>query len=310
MTAELDVTVVICTFNRSALLSQTLERITQVSAPSPNWELLLLDNNSSDSTKAVAEAFAKRLPLRYLFEGRQGKTHALNRSLDEARSDLIVWTDDDVLVELNWLDALLSASRRFPEAALFGGPVAPWFPVEPSPELLEAFPIVRSGFCGVDYDLPEGPAPAPYWVHGANMACRRSRIGRARYNESLGPSGTQWMGNDDTTFVTAVRREGGTMIWVPSMAVRHYVDPGRLTVTYLRKHYRGAGLTWIRDSGVPAGRRLFGVPVWMWQRWLLHGAGFALTRPWSRKRGWQHLREFSRFEGAVQAARELRSSAR
>jgi glycosyltransferase involved in cell wall biosynthesis len=299
---------VICTYNRARLLRQTLEQLSRMRLPADlRWELIVIDNNSSDDTAIAPAEFVDRLPVRVVSEPRQGKTWALNRSLTEAAADLIVWTDDDVLVDEDWLGAFLMAARRFPDAAVFGGPIAPWFPEPPDPVLLEAFPVVRGGFCGVDYQLAEGVIQEPYRVHGANMACRRSRIGSASYNVTLGPSGTQWMGNDDTTFVEAARAEGGSVVWVPGMSVSHYVDPARLEIGYLRSFYRGVGLTWIRDDGPPAGRRMFGAPLWLWRKYLTHAAAYAAMRPFSRLRGWTHLREFARYGGAIKASREFAS---
>jgi hypothetical protein len=301
--------VVICTYNRATLLKQTLEQFTRVQAPAGDWELLVVDNNSTDDTASVVQAFEGRLPIRRVFEPRQGRAWALNRSIAEARADLLAWTDDDVLVSEHWMVAFVTAAGRYPEAGVFGGPIDPWFVTPPNPTLVAAFPVVGSGFCGLDYRLPEGVMQPPYRAHGANMACRRSRTGGALYDVNLGPSGGQWMGNDDTAFVEAVRATGASAVWVPEMRVRHYVDPSRLQLTYLRSFYRGVGLTWIRHEGPPAGRQVLGAPVWLWRKYAEHLAGYCATRPFSRLHGWTHLRELCKYEGAIKAAREFAARA-
>jgi len=86
--SKADVSLVICTYNRSQLLRHTLESITRLRPPmGAKWELLVVDNNSSDDTRPVAESFAERVPLRYIFEPRQGKTRALTRALQEATGE-------------------------------------------------------------------------------------------------------------------------------------------------------------------------------------------------------------------------------
>jgi hypothetical protein len=98
-------------------------------------------------------------------------------------------------------------------------------------------------------------------------------------------------------------------VWVPGMAVRHYVDPGRLEIGYLLTFYRGVGLTWIRDHGALEGRQIRGAPLWLWRKLLVHAAGYLVTRPFSRLRGWSHLRERARYAGAVKASREIAARA-
>ena len=308
---SLDVSVVICTFNRSVLLRQTLARMRQLVVPAETrWELLVVDNNSTDDTSDVARSFEGQLPVRVLREPRAGRAWALNRSLDEAKADLIVWTDDDVLVGPDWLAAFLRAAAHYPDASVFGGPIDPWFPERPDPILWEAFPVVRKGFCGVDYGLAEGPIDPPYRVHGANMAGRRSRLGSVRYDVALGPKPQHWMGNDDTSFVDHARAAGGHVVWVPGMRVEHYVAPHRLTLSYLREFYEGLGRSWIRDGGIPGGRRVAGVPFWIWQQLLWHRVTALATRPRSRVLALEHLRDAWRLTGAVREARAMNAERR
>src|SRR4051812_1329005 len=98
------VTVAICTWNRAALLDRTLARLRDLRIPPGlSWELLVVDNNCTDETSAVLARHAKHLPLRALHEPKQGHSHARNRAVAEARGDLLLWTDDDVLAHADWL---------------------------------------------------------------------------------------------------------------------------------------------------------------------------------------------------------------
>src|SRR5215469_1547003 len=98
----MDITVVLCTFNRCERLRKALESIAASVVPQGvTWEVLIVDNNSTDRTMSAVKEFLKRDPerFRYLFEARQGKSYALNSGLKEARGDVVAFVDDDVTVE-------------------------------------------------------------------------------------------------------------------------------------------------------------------------------------------------------------------
>jgi glycosyltransferase involved in cell wall biosynthesis len=98
------VTVAICSWNRAALLRETLKQMTHLERDdSFDWELLVVDNNSTDQTPDVLAEFAGQLPLRVLREPKPRKSNAANLVVKEARGEYILWTDDDVLVEPDWL---------------------------------------------------------------------------------------------------------------------------------------------------------------------------------------------------------------
>src|SRR5271169_6552202 len=103
------ITVILCTFNRCQLLAEALHSVAVSTLPeSVEWEVLVIDNNSTDQTREVVEDFCRRYPgrFRYLFEPQQGKSHALNTGIREARGDILIFTDDDVTVEPTWIHNL------------------------------------------------------------------------------------------------------------------------------------------------------------------------------------------------------------
>jgi glycosyltransferase involved in cell wall biosynthesis len=267
----MDISVAICTWNRARLLRQTLERLAEVSPGwQVRWRLILIDNNSSDDTAAVAGAFAGRLPMTTVVERRQGLSHARNRALSEATGSHLVFTDDDVLVSADWLDAFAAGVRAYPEAAVFGGPIEPWFEAPPDPDLARAFPMLAMGFCGIAETRPAGPLPAPKEVFGANMAFRLGAIEHLTFDPELGASAITGLGGDEVEFVRRIRSTGGEVVWLPDMRVRHYVDPVRTRLPYLRAYYEGRGRTVIREDGLPPGRSVAGVPLWLVRQWAGH----------------------------------------
>lgn len=108
----MNITVIVCTYNRCQSLSKALDSIAALILPdSIEWEVLIVDNNSKDHTRDVVEGFCHRHPgrFRYLYEPHQGKSHALNAGIQDARGKVLAFTDDDVTVERTWLRDLTAA---------------------------------------------------------------------------------------------------------------------------------------------------------------------------------------------------------
>src|SRR4051794_24769648 len=122
------VTVAICTWNRARSLDRTLKAFAGLRIPAGvTWELLVVNNNSTDDTDQVIAAHAAALPVRGLTEKRPGKSYAANAAIAAATGELILWTDDDVLVDPEFLAAYVTAANERPDAAFFGGTVEPLF---------------------------------------------------------------------------------------------------------------------------------------------------------------------------------------
>jgi glycosyltransferase involved in cell wall biosynthesis len=263
----LHVTVAICTWNRCALLQQTLEQMTRLIVPAElRWEVLVVNNRSTDATADTVRAFAGRLPIRMVDEPQAGLSHARNRALEASDADLLLFTDDDVMVEPSWLTAFVEAAARHPDAAGFGGPIAPWFRDPIDPIIVEAFPIVASGFCGLDHGEPERALAPTDEIYGACMGFRRARLGGLAFDPTLGPVESTGRVGDETDFLTRLRARGEQVIWVPTMRLQHYVDPKRATMGYLRRYHDQKGQLWVRNLGVPEGTRFLGAPRWLWRK--------------------------------------------
>src|SRR5580658_9941527 len=125
----MDITVVICTYNRSDSLAAALNTLAGSILPrSVEWEVLVVDNNSSDRTHEVVEALSHLHPgrFRYLFEPRPGKSYALNAGIGQARGDIVAFMDDDVSVDPAWLRNLTKALYGGTWAGVGGRVVLQW----------------------------------------------------------------------------------------------------------------------------------------------------------------------------------------
>src|SRR5262249_48517636 len=115
----------ICTYNRSRSLNETLNSVRGLQSLEALLEILIIDNNSTDDTADIVETFAPELPIRRVVELSQGLSHARNRAIAEFRGELLLFTDDDVLLDPDWLTAYALAASKFPRAQFFGGRILP-----------------------------------------------------------------------------------------------------------------------------------------------------------------------------------------
>lgn len=134
----MDVSVVLATYNRATSLQATLETFAGLTVPSGiTWELLVVDNNSTDGTRAVIERAASeaRFGIRYIFEKTQGRSAALNSGIAAAQGEIVAFTDDDVLLHRDWIAALKQTFDQFDCAGVAGKIVPLWN--HPKPDWLE-----------------------------------------------------------------------------------------------------------------------------------------------------------------------------
>ena len=117
----MDISVIISTWNRCDSLERLLTNFVRIYGNSKlDWELIVVDNNSTDRTQDVLSGFVGRLPLRIHFEPRQGKSVACNSALQHAHGDVLLWTDDDVIPVQGWLEANLSRFNAGDADVVFG----------------------------------------------------------------------------------------------------------------------------------------------------------------------------------------------
>jgi glycosyltransferase involved in cell wall biosynthesis len=294
------VSVIICTWNRADLLDMTLEHFARLRVPpGVGWELLVVNNNSTDHTDAVLQRHAGRLPLRRLFEPRPGKSFAANLALAEARSDLLLWTDDDIHVDPDWLAEYVAAARAWPDASYFGGTIEPLFSVTPPAWIRRHIDLLGGPYAvqqrGPDI-RPLGPEEVPF---GANMAFRGGVLRPGSFDPRLGPCKKTEIRGEEAELIRRLTGEGHRGVWVGTARVKHYIPPERLTQGYLWRYYVGLGRTEIRLHG-RGGRLLGGVPAWALRQYVTARAAMWLHWPWRGARWVRSLRTAARSLGIIQ----------
>jgi len=273
-------TVLICTYNRADLLAETLDSLALTRTDGVRWNVIVVDNNSSDRTREVVTSRITNYPvsLRYVFEPRQGKSNALNTGLAETDAAIVVFTDDDVRVSEGWLEA--ACRPMLPTSGdsgidYTGGPVLPIWE-QPCPSWLDE---KRSDLWGTLAILDYGRHPFIFEDRcrvplGANMAVRRALIHRiGGFDPELGRRGNSLLGQEQAEFFCRSRAIGARGLYVPEMSLHHHVPARRLTRDYFRQWWYWKGVSRSRleqrhlvtELGVNLARvpRLSGVPRFM-----------------------------------------------
>jgi glycosyltransferase involved in cell wall biosynthesis len=257
------ITVAICTWNRAVMLESTLAAMRHLRIPDEvEWELLVVNNNCTDNTDGVISQYCRSLPLRRIFESRQGQCHARNVAIREATGELLLWTDDDVLVDEAWLQEYYVAATLFPDAAFMGGTIDPWFESPPpcwiqrNLKTLQG-PLVIRQLGSDNRILRDDELP-----FGANMAFRTSILRQFPFDTSVGHVGHQLRGGDETDVFERMCASGLHGVWVGTAKVRHFIPSSRMNVAFLAKwcrdHGSGQAVRWTGEGCA----KLFGMPRW------------------------------------------------
>ena len=226
------VTVAIPTYNRAAFLRQTLDGIARQDFPRDQFEVLVIDNNSPDDTRAVVTALADRKPApRYFLESKQGLDHARNRAIAEAKGDIILFADDDILVRPDWISQMQAPFTAGPaRIGAVGGEVIPIFP-DGLPEW------VAEWHAPLAFRPDAGPLPDRDYPMGANLAFPKwvfDRLGP--FHAALDRTAESYFSGGDSEMIRRVRAAGLEVWFAPAAAVQHQMPASRTTFRYAARH--------------------------------------------------------------------------
>lgn len=234
--------IIIPTHNRADVLLLCLGAVSRLKTDPSSFEVLVVDNLSTDNTKDVCIGFAKKHPnlsVRYIFESTQGVSYARNRGVKEAQGEIICLLDDDSPPTPEWLDHLLQPFSD-PTVGCAGGQSIPDFQGQQVPDWLKG--DLRGLLSG--YGLPfNEPTPVSRWEHyplSCNMAIQRKLFDELGYFRiDLDRTGTQALAAGDTEMADRIHKAGWKVMYVPNAPVRHIVSPGRLTKAHIYRIGRG-----------------------------------------------------------------------
>ena len=241
--ARPDVSVVMSTYNRADLVGEAIESVLGQAEGSPEFELIVVDNNSTDRTREVVGEMVPRSGgrLRYVFEERQGLSHGRNAGIAHARAPIVAFTDDDVRVAHDWVAAIKRAFDEHPDVDFVGGKVLPRWPTAPPDWLADArcAPLALTDHGDEPFVVDRS---RPLCLVGASLAVRRDVFDRVGLFDPAfqHPEGSV-SSIEDNDFELRVWRAGGKGLYVPSMVATADVQPNRLTKSYFRKWHSDYG---------------------------------------------------------------------
>jgi len=274
-------TIIICTYNRDKYLGETLKRLA-ANHFNGEWELLLINNNSTDSTAEICSTFAKEnsnVPFRYIIEPAQGLSHARNRGIKEANGEWLVFLDDDAFVGKNYLERLAQYIKELPRMDAFGGRIYPFFEDGITPVWLSKWSA--SWLSAIDKGDEVCLFSKDYPI-GANMGFSRKITDQCGlFDTSLGRSGKNLIGGEEKDYFNRVKAQNATIYYLPEIMVEHCIPPSRTTDEYIAKLGFGVGISerqrTLAISKLEYGKRLFkeaikwGGTLVLWLRYTIVG---------------------------------------
>ena len=259
------ITVIFSSYNGESTLDRMLTACCDLVSPDGGWKLVAVDNASTDRTREIMQSYERRLPLTIVHVEQRGKNWALNAAIDHVAGDLVVFTDDDVIPDKNWLCSLCESAHMHPEHDLFGGPILPHWPHPPEQWLLTDVPLGVT-FALTDPALSDGPISSDL-IWGPNMAIRRSMLDQGmRFNTDVGPDGTgTYMMGSEMEFTRRLARNGAKSWFCASAKVQHMIRPHQLSAEWIlqRAVRHGRSAYFFDHPWPPAAPTVFGMERWI-----------------------------------------------
>lgn len=234
-------TVNICTRNRSQSLKRTLDSIVaaakHVTAP---WELQIIDNGSTDDTAEIVSSYGYILPIRRIEAPVPGLSNARNVGVKHARGKFIIWTDDDVRVAGDWLQAYLEVFENDQGFDLFGGKATPFYE-EPKVQWFIDSERYLSSLLAIRNEPGWTEVNAQQMPWGLNYAVRTSVQRRHLYDPNLGVAPGRRRGGEESAMIRSAISGGSRGTWVWGAEVYHLIPAHRQTARYIWEYYFAAG---------------------------------------------------------------------
>ena len=239
------ISIIVCTYNRADYLYDALESIANNGIPRNEYEIILVNNNSTDNTEEKCKLFAANFPevnFRYFTENKQGLSFARNKGIAESKGDFLVFLDDDVVVKPNYLRNLKSNLDNTPDLMAFGGKITPRFEAGHPPKWLNRWMYsLISATNSPDKTQKYGKHKYPI---GANMGFRRQCLEKSGYfNTELGRTGNILLGGEEKDIFLKIKGLGMGIYYFPDVEIEHIIPESRTTEEYIERVGIGVGIS-------------------------------------------------------------------
>lgn len=230
-------TAIICTYDRAKYIGNLLGSIAANDLPTADYEILLVDNNCTDDTHQICLDFAAMHPevnFRYTHEKEQGLSAARNRGIKEAKGDILVYIDDDALVDNHYLRDYAEWFEQHPETMACGGPILPLYKTR-EPEWMT--PYTRALLTAwMDYGNKVREYPQGRFPGGGNAAYRKcvfEQVGL--FNTSLGRKSGNLMGSEEKDIFDKMHSLGMQVLYLPTPVLHHIIPQYKLEQDYFNR---------------------------------------------------------------------------
>lgn len=232
---------IICTYNRERYIYECLSRLAKNTVQT-GWEIVLVNNNSTDRTAEECQRFAQDYPkadYHYFVETQQGLSFARNRGIQEAKGEWLVFLDDDAMVEPDYIASLQKHLSAHPEAGAFGGQIIPLFE-DGEPEWYSKWTMIYVS--AMDRGKTVHPFPANKYPIGANMGVKREVIDRVGiFNTVLGRTGNNLLSGEEKDLFNRIHAAGYPILYFPDIQVHHCIPAHRTTKEFIARLADGVG---------------------------------------------------------------------
>ncbi|MHC5936041.1 hormogonium polysaccharide biosynthesis glycosyltransferase HpsE [Nostoc sp.] len=248
MTENLDFTVAIPTYNGESRLPELLKRLqNQVHTENFSWEIIVVDNNSTDNTAKVVQAYQKNwqclYPLKYCFEPQQGAAYARKMAVQQAKGRFIGFLDDDNYPLSNWVSAAYAFGVKYPKAGAYGSQIHPDWEVEPPENFQRIAPFLAITERG---NLPLLYEPAKKLLPpSAGLVIRKQAWLESVPDKSIltGRVKGNMLTSEDLEMLSYIQKAGWEIWYNPEMEISHKIPKFRLQKDYLIPFFGGIGLS-------------------------------------------------------------------
>jgi glycosyltransferase involved in cell wall biosynthesis len=262
----MDISVILATYKRKDVLEKTLLSMARMATGGVEWELHVVDNAGDTATGDLVRSFQEKIPVHYWVETKAGKNNALNFGIAKAAGKIVVFTDDDVLVDPNWLSKIDEGLRRWPDDSVFGGKIVPQWPEGKT--LRWNFPdaFYQPAFVVADWKIEEGQYdPGKVW--GPAMIIRREIFDKGyRFNTTIGPKGrNNYIIGDEVEFTKRLAKDGYRSIYLPKVSVRHQIREEQLAPKWIYQRAFILGRTEAYEENLEVSNLLWGAPRYLYR---------------------------------------------
>ena len=237
------ISVIICTYNRDKYIYNVLKSLAENDLPRQEYEVVLVNNNSTDNTETECKRFASDYPdirFNYCFESQQGLSYARNRGIREAQGDLLAYVDDDATVNKEYLRTYADFFAATPDAVAAGGPILPHYETK-EPSWMSHY--TRQLITGKLY-LGDKPRPFSHGAYpgGGNSCYRKSVFDTiGLFNVELGRKGNSLIGAEEKDLYDKMTSHGMKFYYLPTAILYHIIPATKLTQDYFDRLTHGIG---------------------------------------------------------------------